>query len=166
MFDVVIGVLIDQVLLWIMILGMVMLCGLQVLYFGNFGYEVVKWLYFIFGLVGVFLFYSGNLLWIEFWCKWWQFEQLWCMCVMVVLILGVCLGCIVGVLVVFVVGVLVLGWGWLIYYLVFGVCLLWVCLCQFVCVGYELLCLCVLMIVLVLFVGWVGNGELLFVVMW
>lgn len=35
------------------------------LHFGNFGGATVRWLYFAMGLAGAFLFYSGNLLWIE-----------------------------------------------------------------------------------------------------
>ena len=35
------------------------------LHFGNFGGEPVRWGYFVFGLAGAFLFYSGNLIWIE-----------------------------------------------------------------------------------------------------
>lgn len=35
------------------------------LHFGNFGGDFVRWLYFFMGLAGGFLFYSGNLLWIE-----------------------------------------------------------------------------------------------------
>jgi len=35
------------------------------LHFGNFGGPPVRWGYFLFGLAGAFLFYSGNLIWIE-----------------------------------------------------------------------------------------------------
>lgn len=35
------------------------------LHFGSFGGTPVRWLYFVLGLSGAFLFYSGNLLWIE-----------------------------------------------------------------------------------------------------
>ena len=35
------------------------------LHFGEFGNHLVQWLYFLLGLAGAFLFYSGNLLWIE-----------------------------------------------------------------------------------------------------
>ena len=35
------------------------------LHFGNYGGEFTRWLYFIFGIAGAFLFYSGNILWIE-----------------------------------------------------------------------------------------------------
>jgi len=39
--------------------------GFFALHFGNYGGEPVRWGYFVFGLAGAFLFYSGNLLWIE-----------------------------------------------------------------------------------------------------
>ncbi len=35
------------------------------LHFGNYGGAITQWIYFILGLGGAFLFYSGNLLWIE-----------------------------------------------------------------------------------------------------
>lgn len=35
------------------------------LHFGEFGNALMPWLYFLFGMGGAFLFYSGNLLWIE-----------------------------------------------------------------------------------------------------
>ncbi len=35
------------------------------LHFGSYGGGVVRWSYFVLGLAGAFLFYSGNLLWIE-----------------------------------------------------------------------------------------------------
>lgn len=39
--------------------------GFFSLHFGSFGGNATRWLYFILGLGGSFLFYSGNLLWIE-----------------------------------------------------------------------------------------------------
>jgi uncharacterized iron-regulated membrane protein len=39
--------------------------ALYALHFGSFGGVAVRWLYFALGLAGAFLFYSGNLLWIE-----------------------------------------------------------------------------------------------------
>jgi uncharacterized iron-regulated membrane protein len=35
------------------------------LHFGSYGGEPIRWGYFFLGLAGAFLFYSGNLLWIE-----------------------------------------------------------------------------------------------------
>jgi uncharacterized iron-regulated membrane protein len=39
--------------------------GFSAMHFGTFGGEPVRWAYFLLGLGGAFLFYSGNLLWIE-----------------------------------------------------------------------------------------------------
>lgn len=39
--------------------------ALYALHFGSFGGDTVRWLYFALGLAGAFLFYSGNLLWVE-----------------------------------------------------------------------------------------------------
>ncbi len=41
------------------------LAATYALHFGDYGNAVVAWLYFLLGLGGAFLFYSGNLLWIE-----------------------------------------------------------------------------------------------------
>lgn len=35
------------------------------LHFGSFGGDPVRWMYFLLGISGAFLFYSGNLLWVE-----------------------------------------------------------------------------------------------------
>ncbi|PCJ31610.1 MAG: peptidase [Gammaproteobacteria bacterium] len=35
------------------------------LHFGSYGGNVIRWVYFFLGLAGAFLFYSGNLLWLE-----------------------------------------------------------------------------------------------------
>ena len=35
------------------------------LHFGNFGGDITRWLYVVLGMGGAFLFYSGNILWIE-----------------------------------------------------------------------------------------------------
>ncbi|MYN02309.1 PepSY domain-containing protein [Pseudoduganella sp. DS3] len=35
------------------------------LHFGSYGGDWMRWVYFVFGLAGAFLFYSGNLLWVE-----------------------------------------------------------------------------------------------------
>ena len=41
------------------------LAALYALHFADYGGALVRWLYFLLGLGGAFLFYSGNLLWIE-----------------------------------------------------------------------------------------------------
>lgn len=43
----------------------VTLAAVYALHFGDYGNAIVQWLYFLLGLGGAFLFYSGNLLWIE-----------------------------------------------------------------------------------------------------
>lgn len=42
-----------------------MAAGFSALHFGTFGGTPVRWAYFLLALAGAFLFYSGNLLWIE-----------------------------------------------------------------------------------------------------
>lgn len=67
------------------------------LHFGFFGGTPVKWLYFVLGLAGAFLFYSGNLLWIESRRKRRKAEQpartLW----MARATVGVCIGSCLGI---------------------------------------------------------------------
>jgi uncharacterized iron-regulated membrane protein len=41
------------------------IAAIYALHFGDYGNAIVQWLYFLLGLGGAFLFYSGNLLWIE-----------------------------------------------------------------------------------------------------
>jgi len=45
--------------------GFAVLSSFFALHFGNFGGPLVQWSYFLLGLGGAFLFYTGNLLWIE-----------------------------------------------------------------------------------------------------
>lgn len=42
-----------------------MVSSLFALHFGSYGGNPVRWVYFLLGLSGAFLFYSGNLLWVE-----------------------------------------------------------------------------------------------------
>lgn len=62
------------------------------LHFGSFGGRTVQWLYFILGLAGAFLFYSGNLLWIESRRKRRHAEQPRKTLVMARATVGVCIG--------------------------------------------------------------------------
>lgn len=71
------------------------------LHFASFGGPEVKWGYFVLGLAGAFLFYSGNLLWIETRRRREQrnggpAEQSRSTRWMAAITLGVCLGCIAG----------------------------------------------------------------------
>jgi uncharacterized iron-regulated membrane protein len=153
------GAVVDQVAPRTMTPGMVMLRGLQALHFGNFGHDAVKWLYFVLGLAGAFLFYSGNLLWIETRRKRRQSDQPRRTRVMASLTLGVCLGCIAGISAVFVAGALAPGLGRPAYYTVFFACVLWACLRQPARAGHELLWLCALATAAIPLAGWIGSGE-------
>ncbi|PXV60498.1 Uncharacterized iron-regulated membrane protein [Dyella jiangningensis] len=62
------------------------------LHFGSFGGRTVQWLYFILGLAGAFLFYSGNLLWIESRRKRRHLDQPFKTQVMARATVGVCIG--------------------------------------------------------------------------
>lgn len=62
------------------------------LHFGSFGGRTVQWLYFVLGLAGAFLFYSGNLLWIESRRKRRHLDQPRKTLVMARATVGVCIG--------------------------------------------------------------------------
>ena len=71
------------------------------LHFGTFGGETVRWGYFLLGLAGAFLFYSGNLLWIESRRRPRRGRaeapaQSRSTRVMAALTVGICLGCVAG----------------------------------------------------------------------
>ncbi|WP_229505061.1 PepSY-associated TM helix domain-containing protein [Massilia mucilaginosa] len=83
--------------------GTTFLRGLQTLHYGNFGHAAVQWVYFLLGLAGAFLFYSGNLLWIEARRKRLAQRQPLSGRLMAQATLGVCLGCVAGVSAVFLV---------------------------------------------------------------
>ena len=67
------------------------------LHFGSFGGRIVRWLYFVLGLAGAFLFYSGNLLWIESRRKRRHVDQPKRTRIMARATLGVCLGTCLGI---------------------------------------------------------------------
>lgn len=67
------------------------------LHFGSFGGRVVRWLYFALGLAGAFLFYSGNLLWIESRRKRRHIDQPRRTRIMARATIGVCLGTCLGI---------------------------------------------------------------------
>ncbi|MFI8666405.1 PepSY-associated TM helix domain-containing protein [Qipengyuania sp. NPDC077410] len=71
------------------------------LHFGNFGGTGVRWAYFLLGLAGAFLFYTGNLLWIESRRKRerknGQVTQTRATRVLAALTVGVPLGCVAGI---------------------------------------------------------------------
>ena len=78
--------------------------GLISLHFADFGGLSVRWLYFVLGMAGAFLFYSGNLLWIEARRNRRGGEQTRGGRVVAQLTLGVCLGCVAGISAGFVAG--------------------------------------------------------------
>ncbi|ASP37946.1 peptidase [Bacterioplanes sanyensis] len=105
------------------------------LHFGSYGGEWTRWVYFILGLGGAYLFYSGNLLWLE---KRRQQKKSSprVLSNMTALTLGVCYGCMAGIA-----SAMVIGRLWPLlpgtdgsqinavyigsYYLVFAGCVLW-----------------------------------------
>lgn len=101
------------------------------LHFGTYGGLAVQWLYLLLGLGGAFLFYSGNLLWIESRRKRRQPRQPRAQRFMARLTVGVCLGCCIGLALAFVTALALHGqpalaqWEWRAYYLGFSGAVLW-----------------------------------------
>lgn len=143
--------------------GRAFLYALYSLHFGNFGQYTVKWLYFALGLAGAFLFYSGNLLWIEARRKRRQIDQPRRTRVMAALTLGVCLGCVAGVSAAFIAGALLPEiWAPRIYSAVFFASIAWAAWRPPARAGHELLWLCALLTAAIPLAGWIGAGEHLF----
>ncbi|WP_028357514.1 PepSY-associated TM helix domain-containing protein [Brackiella oedipodis] len=73
------------------------------LHFGNYGGDFVRWVYFVLGLVGAFLFYSGNMLWINSRLKKVKKvllpykEQKLSVRILENLTVGTCFGCMLGI---------------------------------------------------------------------
>jgi uncharacterized iron-regulated membrane protein len=72
------------------------------LHFGSFGGTPLAWIYFLQGLAGAFLFYTGNLLWVESRRKAQRqsaqaVSQKRSIMLMAAATVGVCLGCIGGI---------------------------------------------------------------------
>jgi uncharacterized iron-regulated membrane protein len=67
------------------------------LHFGSFGGRTVQWLYFVLGLAGAFLFYSGNLLWVESRRKRRHLDQPRRTRIMARATVGVCIGTCLGI---------------------------------------------------------------------
>jgi uncharacterized iron-regulated membrane protein len=142
--------------------GMASLRGLQTLHFGDFAGAPVQWLYFLLGLGGAFLFYSGNLLWIEARRKRRQAVQPRRTQVMARITLGVCLGCVAGVSALFVAArLLPEGHEPAVYYAVFGLALLWAVVRPAARGAVELLWLCAALTALVPVAGLVGPQGFL-----
>ncbi len=147
--------------------GRAFLNALTTLHFGNFGHYAVKWLYFLLGLAGAFLFYGGNLLWIEARRKRRQVDQPRRTRVMAALTLGVCLGCVAGVSATFLAGALLPeAWVPRAYFAVFFASLAWACLRPPARAGHELLWLSALLTAAIPLAGWLGSGEHLLAAAW
>lgn len=102
--------------------------GLITLHFGDYGQVPLRWLYFVLGMMGAFLFYSGNLLWIESRRKRRKHEQPGKTWWMARLTIGVCIGCMAAISFMFVMQKL-----WpsptpnLYYFAAWSVCIMWAC---------------------------------------
>ncbi len=107
------------------------------LHFGSYGGEPVRWAYFFLGLAGAFLFYSGNLLWIESRRKIERRDavpvrQRRASYFMAALTVGVTLGCVCGISLTLAAGKLLAGrvddlsaWHASIYYTAFLASIVW-----------------------------------------
>jgi uncharacterized iron-regulated membrane protein len=123
--------------------------GLLSLHFGDFGHMTVRWLYFVLALAGAFLFFTGNLLWVEARRNRRGLQQTRSSTVMAQLTLGVALGCIAGVSAAFLASRL-LPFEWpdrthdmeIVYYGVFFVAMGWALVRAPVRAAEELLLLC------------------------
>ena len=147
--------------------GMAFLRSLQMLHYGHFGQAAVKWLYFVLGLAGAFLFYSGNLLWIEARRKRRQVQQPRRTRFVASLTLGVCLGCVAGISALFVADKLLPGApADLVYHAVFFASLAWACVRRPAHAGHELLLLCALLTALAPVAGIVASGALPLSALW
>lgn len=78
------------------------LSSLAALHFGDYGGRPVQWLYFGLGMAGAFLFYSGNLLWLEARRKRRAQTTAWRHQALARLTVGFCLGCCIGISALFV----------------------------------------------------------------
>jgi len=109
------------------------LVGIYALHFGEYGNALVPSLYFLLGISGSFLFYSGNLLWIESRRKRRQVQQGRAQIMMAKLTVGLCIGFCVAISAIFTATQL-FEYFWpqqvnrgirLSCFLVWGSCLLW-----------------------------------------
>lgn len=140
--------------------GRAFLYAMYSLHFGTFGHEAVKWLYFVLGLAGAFLFYGGNLLWIEARRKRRQVAQPRRTRFMAALTLGVCLGCMAGVSASFLAGALLPdAWAPRCYFAVFFASIAWAFARPPARAGHELLWLCALLSLAIPVAGAIGSGE-------
>ncbi|GAA5067159.1 PepSY-associated TM helix domain-containing protein [Lysobacter panacisoli] len=148
----------------------VTLAAAYALHFGEYGNVWVRWLYFLLGLGGAFLFYSGNLLWIESRRKRRQAQQgraqLW----MARATVGVCIGVCVAISVAFVAtqwlqsgamrDAAQLGFGVnLACFVAWGLCALWAALRPPIRAAQELLWLAAIVTTAVPFAHGLATGA-------
>ncbi|MEN3112055.1 PepSY-associated TM helix domain-containing protein [Uliginosibacterium paludis] len=107
------------------------------LHFATFGGTPVRWMYFVLALAGAWLFYSGNLLWVESRRKAQRRgeavpAQRLDTRLLAAATVGVCMGCVAGISFSMVAGKWLYGhvadlnsWHWRVYYLVFFMSLAW-----------------------------------------
>ncbi|USX28523.1 PepSY domain-containing protein [Oxalobacteraceae bacterium OTU3CINTB1] len=145
--------------------GMRFLRSLQALHFGSFGHAAVQWMYFILGIAGAFLFYSGNLLWIESRRKRLSLVQPRSGRLMAQATLGVCLGCVAGVSAMFVMNKLAPAapgqlplWESRSYYAVFWLAVVWAFARPPARAAHELLIACATITVAIPLSHWIATG--------
>lgn len=145
--------------------GTMFLRGLTSLHYGDFGHAAVLWMYFVLGMAGAFLFYSGNLLWIESRRKHRLREQPRNTRWMAQGTLGVCLGCVAGIAALFLVNKLLPAgpdglavWEERTYYAVFFAAIAWAFMRPPARAAHELLMLCSVLSLLLPFAQWHAGG--------
>lgn len=145
--------------------GTMFLRGLTSLHYGDFGHAAVLWIYFVLGMAGAFLFYSGNLLWIESRRKHRLREQPRNTRWMAQGTLGICLGCVAGIAALFLVNKLapagpdgLVAWEERTYYAVFFAAVIWAFIRPPARAAHELLMLCSVLSLLLPFAQWYAGG--------
>lgn len=109
--------------------GTTFLRGLTALHFGDYGQVPLRWLYFVLGMMGAFLFYSGNLLWIESRRKRRKHEQPGKTWWMARLTIGVCIGSMAAISFMFVMQKIApIQTPKLYYFASWLVCIFWACI--------------------------------------
>ncbi|NRR34370.1 PepSY domain-containing protein [Oxalobacteraceae bacterium] len=145
--------------------GTTFLRGLYALHYAQLGELVVKWMYFGLGMAGAFLFYSGNLLWIEKRRKQRLAAQPRSGRLMAQATLGVCLGSMAGIGAAFLINKLLpaatadlAGWEERAYYAVFLLALAWAFVRPPARAAHELLMACAALALLLPLAQWWRGG--------